>query len=227
MRVTLLLAGGLLAGCASEASSTLRLVEPIVVVGVTNVSASELERVGKYFDSEMPGKWQLRDGARVVEASAPRTGDRLQARWTVAMPSWEDLHELHTALTELKDEESGDRILANIELDAIVYYTSSRARAESHATVRIRVIPEKAALYFDTEMPEELGISPDRPVETTQGMFQFTPSFAFIRAHACLYFHSVYEGQFRCYEYDMEKQEQRPLPQIKTAAEFEAYRASK
>ena len=211
-----------LVGCTPVLGRGDDLVEPVVMVGITNVSSSERARVADFFASELPDGWRLQE-ARIVEASAPRTGDALLGEWTVSLPRWEDLEALHKALSSLQDEETEHRILASIQTDAILYYTSSQARANSMASVTIRVSPTKAALYFDTPLPAELGLEAGQPVPTVDGAFSFKPPFSYIRNHAFLYFHSLYENQYRYYAYDMERESQETLQGIHSPAQFEAY----
>ena len=196
-----------------------KLDAPTVMVGVQNVTDTELARLERFFDEELPANWVLLD-----RAGTPRDASTgaLERSWYVRLASWGDMKRLHASLSALRDIKAGHFILQNTQTDATLVYTSSQAESRSQALIRIRVTPPRAQLVFDSEVP---GIGIGQPVSTQDGEFELKLPFGFIRsARRFVYFHSIYEGQYRYYRYDLNSERQELLRDVRSPEEFARYR---
>lgn len=201
-------------GCAPFFSlrRPLELEAPSVLVQVGNLDPEERAVVKDYFSR---CKWKT---TPIVFADAD--GEEHSWSYELELDRWKDQELLHQQLSELRAPSDGHRILHNFASSALLEYTSSAARSDAAAEITIRVEPPGAELHLDTEIPGQTS-----PLRSSTGTFEVTLPFSVIRDHESLYFHSLYQGQYRYYRYLLHEQRQEPLVDVDGPEAFEAFRS--
>ena len=188
------------------------LSAPSVLIQLENLNEEELRVVQEFFAAK--------DFPTQTLSFADGPGREYSWAFEVELPSWESQEKLHRELTELRAPSDDHQILHNFASSVLLRYTSSAAHSEAQARIEIRVEPEAAALYLDTEIP---GV--ESPLHSSDGGFEIELPFAVIRDHEALYFHSLYEGQYRYYRYHLEEQRQELILGVGSPAQFEVWLA--
>lgn len=136
-----------------------------------------------------------------------------------------ELEAWHKQVLEIRNE-AGATIAHATGIDITLRYSSPRADTVAVAVIRIKPQPAGATLFIDSELPELDGHkSADGSAilnypEKKPDSLRINVPFSYIRNNSIIYFHTVLHGARAYFEYDLDTQTQRQIPDVSSDDEW-------
>ncbi len=131
------------------------------------------------------------------------------------------LADLHQLVASVKNP-AGSLLAQSESVNVQFNYTTTHAESVTGAVIFITPMPSNAALFIDSTIPGLAQfMNPDGSARLgDSGQFSIDLPFSFIRQRHFLYFRTVHEGATRFFFYDLDRQQQFEVGEIRSEEDW-------